>query len=78
MSAVRVEVCSCCAIKEKHVADAVARIRAEHGENVEIIERKCLDVCLEAAAVKVEQEVLLVRESDVETFEDKVRAARAK
>lgn len=75
MKTVRVEVCSCCASKERHVADAVTRIRAEHGDQVEIIERKCLDVCLESAAVKVAGEIMLVKESDVPAFEGKVRSA---
>lgn len=69
------EVCSCCAMSEQHVQDAVARIRSEHGDRVEIIERKCLDVCKEFAAVKVGEEILLVPEDAVPEMEEKVRAA---
>lgn len=72
---VKVEVCSCCAMSEAHVAEAVARIRAEHGDRVEIIERKCLDVCKESAAVKVAEEIMLLPPEAVAEFEQRVRAA---
>jgi RNase P/RNase MRP subunit p29 len=76
MSRVTLEVCTCCALSEQHVADAIDRIRAEHGEQVEIVPRKCLDVCLESAAVKLDGEVLLVRPEDVPALEAKVRQAQ--
>ncbi|MFZ5815767.1 MAG: hypothetical protein ACOY93_10760 [Bacillota bacterium] len=78
MARLTLEVCKCCALKEKHVADAVDRIRSEHGADVEILPRNCLDVCLESAAVKVGTEVMLVRPEDVPAFESKVRAALQK
>lgn len=78
MARMTLEVCKCCAMSEKHVADAVDRIRAEHGDTVEIISRDCLDVCLESAAVKVAGEVMVVRPDDVPTLESKVREALAK
>ncbi|MFZ5827525.1 MAG: hypothetical protein ACOY94_24750 [Bacillota bacterium] len=77
MARLTLEVCKCCAMSEKYVADAVDRIRAEHGDTVEIVSRNCLDVCLENAAVKVAGEIMTVRPEDVETLESKVRVALA-
>lgn len=65
-------------LKKVDVADAVARIRSEHGARVEIVERQCLDVCQESAAVKVADEILLVPESAIPSFAAKVRAAVTK
>lgn len=60
MARLTVEVCKCCALSEPHISEAVDRIQTEHGEAVEIIPRKCLDICLEAAAVKVGGTVMVV------------------
>lgn len=75
MARFTVEVCKCCALSEPHVAEAVDRIQTEHGDAVEIVPRKCLDVCLEAAAVKVGGALMVVKPADVPIFEAKVRQA---
>lgn len=73
MSTIRLEVCTCCAISEKPIADAVARIRAEHGSQIEIVERKCLDVCAEHGATKLGDEVIVVRPGEEGLLEERVR-----
>lgn len=78
MTRLTLEVCKCCALNEQHIAGAIDRIRAEHGEAVEIIPRKCLDICKDSGAVKVGSEVMLVRPADVPDLESKVRTALTK
>lgn len=78
MSHLTLEICQCCALREPYVTAAVERIWAEHGDAVEIVPRKCLDVCRESAAVKVGGEVMLVRPEDVARLESKVREALQK
>lgn len=73
VSEVRLEVCICCALKEQHIAGAVARIRSQHGERVEIVERKCLDVCKEYGAVKLGEEVMLIKPGDEVELEERVK-----
>lgn len=77
MAKLTLEVCSCCGIKEAYIAEAMERIKAEHGENIEIIPRKCLDVCAEFGAVKFAGEVMAVRPEDLPGLEAKIRAAAA-
>lgn len=69
------EVCSCCGITEQHLADAVARLKSEFGDRLEVVPRKCLDVCAEYAAVRIAGEIMVVAPADVQTFEEKVRSA---
>ena len=75
MAKLTLEVCSCCGLKEEYIAQAMDRIKAEHGENIEIIPRKCLDVCAEFGAVKFGGEVLAIRPEDLADLEAKIRAA---
>lgn len=78
MARLKLEVCKCCAASEQHVVEALDRIRAEHGDAVEITTPECLDVCLESAAVKVAGEAMVVRPEDIATLESKVRTALQK
>lgn len=78
MSNVWLEVCSCCGIKEAYIKEGVERIRAEHGEQVTIIERKCLDICAEFGAVKLGEKIMTLRPEDVATLEAEIREAVGK
>ncbi|HWI53935.1 MAG TPA: hypothetical protein VNT01_17485 [Symbiobacteriaceae bacterium] len=74
MANVKVEVCSCCALNQPFIADAVARLQAEYGDRLEVTPRKCLDICKDGA-VKIGAEIMAVTEAELPTFEAKVRKA---
>lgn len=78
MSDVKLEVCSCCGIKEAYIKEGVERIRAEHGDKVKIVEQKCLDICAEFGAVKLGDKIMTLRPEDVANLEAEVRQAVAK
>ncbi len=78
MSKVTLEVCKCCAMSESYIADSVARLRERYGERLEVVERRCLDVCKEHGAVKVEGEIMVLKPTDIPTFEEKVHQAAGK
>jgi hypothetical protein len=77
MATAKLLVCSCCGSKEAHIADTVARLKAEYGDRLEVAEVKCLDVCKEFGAVQVGDEAMMVRPEDVAGLEEKVRKAMA-
>lgn len=74
MSTLTVQVCSCCALTQGFIADAIARLRADFGDRLEIAPKKCLDICQDGA-VKIGEEIMVVTEAKVGEFEAKVRAA---
>lgn len=75
MATAKLVVCSCCGSKEAHIADTVARLKAEYGDRLEIAEVECLDVCKEFGAVQVGTDAMMVRPEDVPALEAKVRKA---
>lgn len=75
MSKVHLAVCKCCAMSDPKIAEAVARIEAEHGEAVFISTPKCLDVCLENGAVKINGEMMTLRGDEAPLLEEKVAKA---
>lgn len=75
MTLAKLVVCSCCALEQKHVADALEAIRAEHGDQVEISQQKCLDICAEFAAVALNGEVMVVSAEQAPVLVERVRAA---
>lgn len=74
MSSLTVQVCSCCALTQRFIADAIARLQAEFGARLEIAPKKCLDICQDGA-VKIGDEIMVVTTANVAEFEAKVRAA---
>jgi hypothetical protein len=75
---VTLKVCKTCALPEPYLRASLERLKAAHGDSLKLIERKCLDVCREWAAVQLGREVIVVAESEVGGFEAKISAAVAK
>jgi hypothetical protein len=74
LSTLTVQVCSCCALTQGFIAEAIGRLKAEFGARLEVEPKKCLDICQDGA-VKIGEEMMVVTEAQVGTFEAKVRAA---
>lgn len=74
MSSLTVQVCSCCALTQGFIADAIARLKAEFGDRLEIAPKQCLDICQDGA-VKIGEEIMVVTVEKVAEFEAKVRTA---
>lgn len=75
MAKVHLAVCKCCALGDPQLAAAVARIEAEHGEAVNVSTPRCLDVCLENGAVKINGEIMTLRGEEAPLLEERVAAA---
>jgi hypothetical protein len=75
MAKVLLAVCKCCALGDPAIAAAVERIEAEYGDQVTVTAPRCLDVCLENGAVKINGEIMTLRSDEAPLLEAKVAAA---
>jgi hypothetical protein len=75
MANAKLEVCACCAMKEPYIAEAVNRLKAEYRDKLDVLPRKCLDICQDFGAVKLGDEVMTLRQEDMPAFEARVRQA---
>lgn len=75
MAKVHLAVCKCCALGDPKIAAAVARIEAEHGDDVYVSTPRCLDVCLENGAVKLNGEIMTLRSDEAPLLEERVAKA---
>lgn len=75
MAKVHLAVCKCCALGDKAIAAEVARIEAEYGDAVYVSTPRCLDVCLENGAVKINGEVMTLRSDEAPLLGEKVAKA---
>jgi hypothetical protein len=74
LAKVHLEVCRCCALNDPAIAAAISRIEAECGEAVTVEAKRCLDVCLEFGAVKVNGQVRTLRGEEAPVLVEEVRA----
>jgi len=79
MLKVQLEVCTCCAHGVPSLVDAVAHLRAEHPDWLDVVERDCLDICqAQVGAVKLDGATILVQPEAVPMLQERVTQAVAR